>query len=125
MPSCCRVVFPTAITCVGSDRALFSDHADVGKRRGTEMVIGTCNGFQFCARSGSAGARWCATGPAFVCELGITRVEVADSAFTHRVRARVAPAITDRARGSCFFAEETTPARIKRAPAGHFPLRDG
>ncbi len=58
--------------------------AVVSDARAGKLILGTCNGFQILCEAGMLpGALARNQSLRFVCEMVITRVEVADSAFTH------------------------------------------
>ena len=58
--------------------------AVVSDARAGKLILGTCNGFQILCEAGLLpGALARNQSLRFVCEMVITRVEVADSAFTH------------------------------------------
>jgi phosphoribosylformylglycinamidine synthase len=77
-------------------------------RRG-KLVIGTCNGFQVLCEIGLLpGALVRNRGLHFICDLVTTRVEVADSAFTHSCAQGSLLRLPIAHGEGCFFADDAT-----------------
>jgi phosphoribosylformylglycinamidine synthase I len=80
------------------------DDAGAGK-----LVLGTCNGFQVLCEAGLLpGALVRNRGLRFVCDMVTMRVEVADSAFTHRCPAGSLLRMPVAHGEGCYFADEST-----------------
>jgi phosphoribosylformylglycinamidine synthase len=81
----------------------------VKEARNGKLVIGTCNGFQILCEIGLLpGALVRNRSLHFVCELVTTRIEVADSAFTHGCTQGSVLRLPIAHGEGCFFADETT-----------------
>lgn len=81
----------------------------VKEARSGKLVIGTCNGFQILCEIGLLpGALVRNRSLHFVCEMVTTRVEVADSAFTHGCAQGTLLRLPIAHGEGCFFADEPT-----------------
>lgn len=83
--------------------------AVVEEARQGKLVIGTCNGFQILCEAGLLpGALVRNRSQAFVCDIVRTRVEVADSPFTHGCAEGTVLRLPIAHGEGCYFADEAT-----------------
>ena len=97
--------------------------AVIDEARAGKLVLGTCNGFQILCESGLLpGALVRNRSLRFVCDMVATRVEVADSAFTHGCPQGSLLRLPVAHGEGCFFADAENFARAERKPADGPPL---
>jgi phosphoribosylformylglycinamidine synthase len=87
--------------------------AVIDDARDGKLVLGTCNGFQILCEAGLLpGALVRNRSQHFVCDIATTRVEVADSPFTHGCAEGTLLRLPIAHGEGCFFADEKTLAEL-------------
>ena len=97
--------------------------AVIGDARAGKLVLGICNGFQVLCEAGLLpGALVSNRSLRFVCDMVTTRVELADSPFTHGCPKGTLLRLPVAHGEGCFFADAANVARTERQRTGHSAL---